>query len=224
MSCDQYVKSQTFGKLYRHMPASCQRACCEANTQLSPFSSVRQHSLSLLRLFNETIKIPIPSVNGLNSVSPSLFSRIQQPLYGKCMRASQYTTTTTRKVCNIVGSERQSNKKMREQRFTWLFWEKWLKPCVGNYSGRSRIPEHQYLHCVCVCVCIYLWLCADSVNFGRGYWSNLTLVECACVVGTGFIKTVQQLWNKWPPKFALPLLIHSKVVSYLRISRERGNN
>ncbi|KRY69047.1 hypothetical protein T4A_2520 [Trichinella pseudospiralis] len=121
MSCDQYVKSQTFGKLYRHMPASCQRACCEANTQLSPFSSVHQHSLSLLRLFNETIKIPIPSVNGLNSVSPSLFSRIQQPLYGK--------------------------------------------------------------YCVCVCVCIYLWLCADSVNFGRGCWSNLTLVECACVVG-----------------------------------------
>ncbi|KRY81010.1 hypothetical protein T4D_6083 [Trichinella pseudospiralis] len=46
------------------------------------------------------------------------------------------------------------------------------------------VVAHGLMSINCVCVYIYLWLCADSVNFGRGYWSNLTLVECACVFGT----------------------------------------
>ncbi|KRY44382.1 hypothetical protein T4A_12571, partial [Trichinella pseudospiralis] len=28
------------------------------------------------------------------------------------------------------------------------------------------------------------------------------------------------LWNKCPPKFALPMLIHSELVSFFQISRE----
>ncbi|KRZ17205.1 hypothetical protein T4C_2721 [Trichinella pseudospiralis] len=65
--------------------------------------------------------------------------------------------------------------------------------------------------------------------FSRKF-QNFLNYRLACFAKNGeklfftiWTKEIQWLWNKWHPKFLLPMLIHCEDISFLKISRDVCN-